>query len=160
MNHPSPSRSGLPGRGFASRRDILLLKERYAWMTHSGSRCTSRKVWRQRHLTFIGIGIGMVVNSILPLPNDFAFLRPLLWLVFIIIGSIFIMNSSGWTFYSGAQAGQKPKSINHPDWNKQTTKNIDNKSWSRKKPKKLLAKLAKNLAFSFFSETPDEKANH
>lgn len=49
----------------------------------------------QTGLFFIGIGIGMVLSSILPIPSDFAFVKPLLWLVFIILGAIFIMNSSG-----------------------------------------------------------------
>ena len=49
----------------------------------------------QTGLFFIGIGIGMVLNSILPIPGDLAFIKPILWLVFIIVGAIFIMNSSG-----------------------------------------------------------------
>jgi hypothetical protein len=49
----------------------------------------------QTGLFFIGIGIGMVLSSILPIPNDLAFIKPILWLVFIIIGSFFIMMSTG-----------------------------------------------------------------
>ena len=49
----------------------------------------------QMGLFLIGIGIGMVLSTVLPIPSDFAFIKPLLWLIFIIIGAILIINSSG-----------------------------------------------------------------
>jgi len=49
----------------------------------------------QTGLFFIGIGIGMVANTVLPIPNELGFIKQIIWLIFIVIGAIFIMNSSG-----------------------------------------------------------------
>ncbi|MCX6803163.1 MAG: hypothetical protein NTY48_01180 [Candidatus Diapherotrites archaeon] len=49
----------------------------------------------QTGLFLIGIGIGMVINSIIGLPAELAFIKQIMWLIFILVGTYFIINSSG-----------------------------------------------------------------
>jgi hypothetical protein len=49
----------------------------------------------QTGLFLIGIGIGMIANNVIPIPNELGFIKQMVWLIFIIIGTVFIINSSG-----------------------------------------------------------------
>jgi hypothetical protein len=49
----------------------------------------------QTGLFLIGIGIGMILNTVIPSPPEFAFVRQIAWLAFIIAGTYLIIISTG-----------------------------------------------------------------
>jgi hypothetical protein len=49
----------------------------------------------QTGLFLIGIGIGMILNSVIPIPAELAFVKQIAWLVFIIAGTYLIIISTG-----------------------------------------------------------------
>jgi len=49
----------------------------------------------QSGLFLIGIGLGMVINSVVPLPAELGFVKQIAWLVFIVAGTYLIIISTG-----------------------------------------------------------------
>ncbi|MFA6064357.1 MAG: hypothetical protein WCW44_04145 [archaeon] len=49
----------------------------------------------QTGLFLIGIGIGMILNSVIPLPAELNFVKQIAWLVFIVAGTYLIIISTG-----------------------------------------------------------------
>ncbi len=49
----------------------------------------------QSGLFLIGIGLGMVINSVIPLPPELGFVKQIAWLVFIVAGTYLIIISTG-----------------------------------------------------------------
>ena len=49
----------------------------------------------QSALFFMGMGVGMILNSFLPIPEQLGFIKQALWLIFILIGVYLVINSSG-----------------------------------------------------------------
>ena len=49
----------------------------------------------QTGLFFIGIGIGMILNSVVPLPAELNFIKQVAWLIFIVLGTYLIIISTG-----------------------------------------------------------------
>jgi hypothetical protein len=49
----------------------------------------------QTGLFFIGIGIGMIINSVIKLPAELEFVKQIAWLIFILAGTYLIIISTG-----------------------------------------------------------------
>lgn len=49
----------------------------------------------QSGLFLIGIGLGMVINSVIPLPAGLEFVKQIAWLIFIVAGTYLIIISTG-----------------------------------------------------------------
>jgi hypothetical protein len=49
----------------------------------------------QTGLFLMGVGIGMVVNSVIVLPAEFNFLKNIAWLAFLVAGIYMIIISTG-----------------------------------------------------------------